>query len=189
MTTEIIRMTQSRYRQILETEQYMEENRDDTGDILFPERSSYPTADMIRENAVEERAREFLPWLIYYRDVYRPAEEEMEGCCESRQYIDRILRDALDVIPDEAMAPIDSVSPKKWGNMDLKRRCGVFRELVSYYSWREYDGFLRDLGWRRFMAHYRIKDRSGYTGCEKLTGDLLEVWEKLQAEPLPPLIS
>ena len=131
-TPEIIRMTQSRYRQILETGQYIEENREDTGDILFPERSSFPTADMIRENAVEERVREFLPWLIYYRDVYRPAEEEMEGCCESRQYIDHILRDWLDVIPDEAMDPVDSVSPKKWGNMDLRRRCGVFRELVGY---------------------------------------------------------
>ena len=185
MTTEIIRMTQSRYRQILETEQYMEENRDDTGDILFPERSSYPTADMIRENAVEERVREFLPWLIYYRDVYRPAEEEMEGCCESRQYIDHILRDWLDVIPDEAVTPIDSISPKKWGSMSLKKRCSVFRELVSYYSWMEYEGFLKDLGWRSFMACYGIKDRSGYAECEKLTEDLLKVWEKLQAEPLP----
>ena len=184
-TSELVRLTDSRYRQILAAGQLIEKNRGGREDFLFMDRDNYPTAEMLQENGVGERVREFLPWLIYYRDVYRPVEEEMEGCCESRQYIDRILRDALDVIPDEAMAPIDSVSPKKWGNMDLKRRCGVFRELVSYYSWREYDGFLRDLGWRRFMAHYRIKDRSGYTGCEKLTGDLLKVWEKLQAEPLP----
>ena len=184
MTTEIIRMTQSRYRQILETEQYMEENRDDTGDILFPERSSYPTADMIRENAVEERAREFLPWLIYYRDVYEPDSGNTEECRRSRQCIESILREWLDIIPDEAMAPVDRVTPKKWGDMDLERRCGVFRELVSYYSWQEYGVFLKDLGWRRFMNFYRITDRSGYAECERLTEDLMEVWEKLQTEPV-----
>ena len=106
-------------------------------------------------------------------------------CSESRQCIEGILNDWLDIIPDELMASIDSVSPKKWKNMNLERRCGVFRDLVSYYSWSEYDGFLKDLGWRRFMTCYGIRDRSGYAECEKLTEDLMDVWEMLHAEPLP----
>lgn len=141
---------------------------------------------MLRENAVEERAREFLPWLIYYRDVYKPDSGNTEECRESQQYIRGVLDDCLDIIPDEAVSSIDCVSPKKWRNMSLERRCEVFRELVSYYSRGEYDGFLKDLGWRRFMTFYRIRDRAGYAECEELTEDLLEIWEALQAEPFLP---
>ena len=126
------------------------------------DRDNYPTAEMLQENGVGERVREFLPWLIYYRDVYEPDSGNTEECRRSR----------------------DRVTPKKWGDMDLERRCGVFRELVSYYSWQEYGGFLKDLGWRRFMSFYRITDRSGYAECERLTEDLMEVWEKLQTEPV-----
>ncbi len=162
----------------------IEKNRGGREDLLFVDRDNYPTAEMLRENAVEERIREFLPWLIYYRDVYKPDEGSTEECMKSRQCIESILNDWLDIIPDEAVESIDCVSPKKWGNMNLERRCGVFRELVSYYSWSEYDGFLKDLGWRRFMTFYRIRDRAGYAECEELTEDLLDVWEELHAGPV-----
>ena len=66
---ELIRLTDSRYRQIVAAGQLIEKNRNGREDLLFVDRDNYPTAEMIRENAVEERVREFLPWLIYYRDV------------------------------------------------------------------------------------------------------------------------
>ena len=34
------------------------------------------------------------------------------------------------------------------------------------------------------MSFYRITDRSGYAECERLTEDLMVVWEKLQTEPV-----
>ena len=182
---ELIRMTDSRYRQIVAAGELIEKNRGGRVDLLFVDRDNYPTAEMLRENAVEERIREFLPWLIYYRDVYRPDEGGTEECLRSRQCIEGILSEWLDIIPDEAVASIDCVSPKKWGNMNLERRCGAFRDLVGYYSWSEYDGFLKDLGWRRFMSYYGIRDRSGYAECEELTEDLLDVWEELHAGPVP----
>lgn len=183
-TSELVRLTDSRYRQILAAGQLIEKNRGGREDFLFMDRDNYPTAEMLQENGVGERVREFLPWLIYYRDVYEPDSGNTEECRRSRQCIESILREWLDIIPDEAMAPVDRVTPKKWGDMDLERRCGVFRELVSYYSWQEYGVFLKDLGWRRFMSFYRITDRSGYAECERLTEDLMEVWEKLQTEPV-----
>ena len=147
-TSELVRLTDSRYRQILAAGQLIEKNRGGREDFLFMDRDNYPTAEMLQETGVS------------------------------------ILGEGLDIIPDEAMAPVDRVTPKKWGDMDLERRCGVFRELVSYYSWQEYGVFLKDLGWRRFMSFYRITDRSGYAECERLTEDLMEVWEKLQTEPV-----
>ena len=169
-TSELVRLTDSRYRQILAAGQLIEKNRGGREDFLFMDRDNYPTAEMLQENGVGERVRKFLPWLIYYRDVYEPDSGNTEECRRSRQCIDSILGEGLDIIPDEAMAPVDRVTPKKWGDMDLERRCGVFRELVSYYSW--------------FMNFYRITDRSGYAECERLTEDLMEVWEKLQTEPV-----
>ena len=176
---------QGRYNEILAAGQYIEKNRDTREDLLFADRDNCPTAEMIRENAVEERVGEFLPWLIYYRDVYKPDGASAEEYLKSRQYIERILDDWVDIIPDEAAAPLNGILPKRWGKMTLKRRCAVFRELVSYYSFREFGAFLENLGWKRFMNHYGIQDRQRYAECEELTEDLLEVWEKLQQEPLP----
>ena len=68
--------------------------------------------------------------------------------------------------------------------MDLEERSNRFSELIEYYSPMEFNEFVKDLGWRNFMASYKITDRKNYAASEMLIDDLYEVWDKVQSRPI-----
>ena len=185
---ELVRITESRYREVINTvscvEKTIEEDPRREAVRFMRIRDSFPTVEALKKMEAESRIRDLYPWLIYYRDAYVPDEEDREKYDLTRQYIKKILTEWLDVIPDEAAAPIMETRPRKWGMMDLASRCDVFRELISYYQADEFEGFMKDLGWQAFMRFYKIENKKDYNDCDQLRTDMREVWDKLQSESI-----
>ena len=176
MKEELVRISESRYEELKRIgesiEQRVVDPQGNTDVPFFSDRRNYPTAEELEDAGAPQKIREWLPYFIYYLDVYQPDEDEME------EY------EWLDIIPDEAFAGIQKITAGGWTKMDLEERSNRFSELIEYYSPMEFNEFVKDLGWRNFMASYKITDRKNYAASEMLIDDLYEVWDKVQSRPI-----
>ena len=183
---ELVRITQKRYREVLEICRFIEDRTDsgEEGDFpyAFPDRRNIPAAAELKGRNLEEKIRQIYPYLIYYRDVYKP-EPGDENYSELREYFNRILTDWLDIIEDSDMDPVEEMTPGQWKQLSLEEKCLIFGNLLSYYSPYEFDTFIRDLGWKKFMGAYEgIKEKEKYAENEKLLDDLEKIWEAVQVK-------
>lgn len=185
MAQELVRLTESRYSEIKMHGEYIDLNSRDLEEPgtkpMFSDRNNFPSAQDLQQAGAEYHVREWLPYLIYYRDVYKPDNDvALEKYRETKEYIEALLTEWLDVIPDDATEKIDSVTMFEWQKMNIKERAAIFEDLIGYYSPVEFDEFVKDLGWKNFMAGYRIQNRREYWKDVSLTDDLLEVWLRVQ---------
>lgn len=188
MKEELVRISESRYEELKRIgesiEQRVVDPQGNTDVPFFSDRRNYPTAEELEDAGAPQKIREWLPYFIYYLDVYQPDEDEMEEYEKTRGYIKNLLNEWLDIIPDEAFAGIQKITAGGWTKMDLEERSNRFSELIEYYSPMEFNEFVKDLGWRNFMASYKITERKNYAASEMLIDDLYEVWEKVQSRPI-----
>ena len=189
---EMVRITESRYEEIKSICEYIDEQSSSTKQNretpLFADKDNFPPVAELedKELGIVEHFREWIPWFVYYREVYRPRVGEQERFKETWKWIDDYLTQWLDVIPDEDVAKIRTLNKKEWGKMTLPARCKCFQNLVAYYSPDDhsFNGFIKDLGWQNFMLFYDIQDKTTYAENERLRNDLRQVFDRIQSAPL-----
>lgn len=188
MNEELVRISQRRYDEIVKIGRGIDQLPTETLEELkipeFTDKRNYPSAEDLESFGAPQKVRDWLPYLIFYRDVFQPEEGEEEEFGKTRDYIDELLNEWLDVIPDEAFSKIDKLTAAGWAKLDAQERCDCFRELMEYYNPNEYNSFIKDLGWKNFMGAYDIHDRKNYAMAEDLVDDLKKIWEEVQSEPL-----
>ena len=185
---ELIRITESGYNEIKRLCMQVEEKSRGMTALsarqFFADRNNFPSPEALQAAGLQDHFREWLPYLIYYSKVYEPSELVAEQFVRTKEFLDSYLQEWLDVIPDKTVAKINSIALGEWASMSQEARQCRFKDLIEYYSPEEFDTFIRDLGWKNFMASYDIQDKSQYVKNEDLLIDLWAIWDGVQNAPI-----
>lgn len=188
MLEEIVHISQSDYNDLVEQAKEVQACTDQENDqqavVKFIDRNNFPTIEAMKKHRVKYNMRKYLPYLIFYSDssIYYNEDPEFEI---SQAYIRELLENYIDIIDDDDIRPVNSVTSGAWRKMSLEDRANVFRELIGYYGRNEFETFLKDLGWKKFMNGYGYSLKNyneGKEPDENLREDLIAVWDLLQGQ-------
>lgn len=151
---------------------------------LFPGKHDFPTVSVLRQERVEYHLRKLLPYLIYYKDVYK--NEDNPAVAEMKAYLGEIFDNYLEVIPDKDYELLDSKTGATWRNASLEERAESMEDIIAYYGFDEFDEFIKDLGYFPFMRHYKLtlKNFKANDFPQDMLNDLKAVWDKVQGVEL-----
>lgn len=182
---EIVRISKSEYDTMVANAKRIQEYTDDANEartvMKFTDRNNFPTVEEMKQHDVIHNLRKYLPFLIYYhtQEVFASDVEELE---RSKEYINEVLSEFLEIVDDEDVAAINALTPGVWKKAGCKQRHRIFAPLIAYYGWNEFETFIKDLGWKKFMGAYNYTQKNAKDGedCPKLRDDLAKIWDELQ---------
>lgn len=186
---EVIRVAQRDYNLMVKKARAIQKLADDRASlrtaVKFTGRNRFPTVEQLEEHDVANHMRSFLPFLVYYREpqVFYSDDSEFE---RTREYLNNLFDLCVDIVEDEDMDPINSVTPFVWEKYTDDEKRALFRPLIGYYGNDEFDSFVKDLGFKRFMGAYGLKKKDCKNGVhnQKLRSHLKKIWDFVQEEPL-----
>ena len=186
MAPEMIRMPRKRYRELErmaeKIREKVNEGRSKVADV-FTEADNYPTVETLKAHRVSEHLREFLPYLVFY---YNPKSFDSNDAefKRTKDYIAQLFNEYLDIIDDEEFDRFCGILPGEWKKMSLEEKVEEFSDWISYYNMEEFDSFLKDLGYLKFMGAYKFTEAAYKAGeqCPKLIWDMKDVWDAAQKE-------
>lgn len=189
MPPEIIRIAEKDYKALFNKAKEISELQDDKLSlrtaVKFTGRNRFPSVEQLKQHDVKRNMRTFLPFLLYYT-IPGLFDTDEPGFEDTISYINYLLSTYVDIVDDEDVKKIEKVLPNSWANSTLETRKSIFRPLIVYYGREEFETFLRDLGFKKFMSFYGLKEKDIKDGIKdkKLRSDLYEVWNAVQYEPI-----
>ncbi len=141
----------------------------------------FPTVFLLKTSEIEKKMEKYLPYLIYYKDVYQ---SPLDGVAEMKAYLEEIFTKYVRIIPDAHFEPIRKIGLIFWKNSSSKIRYEQFKDLLSHYNPNEFDEFLSDLDYYPFMKFYGVLKPS-FNNSEmppKLVSALSMIWKVYQEE-------
>lgn len=184
---ELVRMPYKKFMALQDTAREIRKQIDTgKGKIrdLFTEVDNYPSVEDLKSHHVAENIRKYLPYLVFYITPEAFSCDE-EGFEETSSYIKEVIRDNVDLIEDESYDKFAVLQPGEWKRMSVKDRAAVFYDWILYYNPSEFETFIKDIGYLRFMTAYDLTEPAYMSGkeCPDLERDLKEIWDTVQAEP------
>lgn len=119
----------------------------------FKNRNVYPTISSLKQHNVEINLKKYVPYLLYYKDIYQSNETDF---LEAREYIQELFDNWVEIIPEKAYLGLEEISSIDWKKKTLEERIELLEEFILFYGFDEFETFLGDLGWMRFMRAYRL---------------------------------
>ena len=182
---EIIRISQSEYNQLVKKAKDVQEHTDETNEtktvMKFTDRNNFPTVEEIERHNVIHNLRKYLPFLVYYhtQKIFTTNEKELK---RSKEYIAKIIKELVDIVDDDDVAEINSITPGVWKKASHEQKCNILAPLISYYGWNEFENFVKDLEWKKFMMAYGYTQKKAKDGLEspELREELASIWDTLQ---------
>lgn len=141
----------------------------------------FPTVFLLKTSEIEKKMEKYLPYLIYYKDVYQSS---LDGVTEMKAYLEEIFTKYVRIIPNAHFEPIRKIGLIFWKNSSSKVRYEQFKDLLSHYNPNEFDEFLSDLDYYPFMKFYGVLKPS-FNNSEmptKLVRALSMIWKVYQEE-------
>lgn len=180
----MIRIARSKYEHLLQAAKRLDDNTLHDQGTVFTARNIYPAISDLESHHVRENFRKFMPYVLYYAEIYQTDDPEFVPV---QDYLKDMCAECLDVVDDSDLEQIRKLTPSTWKKLTLEERADVLEPLISYYSPDEFEGFLEDLGWQRFMTAYGITQKKWKDGDgdSKMRIDLACVWDCVQTRPLP----
>lgn len=146
--------------------------------LKFPGKNHYPLLEEMVDHKVAYRLRKYLPSLVFYMQAN--IDDGSSDYKESMDYIESLINENVFVLDNDIFDNIENITRAKWTEMSLSERSNIFKPLVDNYECDEFDNFLLDLGWKKFMSlrgYSKSKFVHGYMP-EKTIKELREIWEE-----------
>ena len=160
-----IRITYTEYDDMIETcEAIKADTHNNMADIKrqFLQEDDLPSIENLEMHDIEEKIGDYLPYFIYYSEVYEPKEETKKEFKEIQRYIRKILYKKLIFVDEEDFLPIEGMTKEKWKTISGKEE--IMSQILSYYDADELSEFLNDMGKYTFfeegeLANYFKKEK------------------------------
>ena len=142
----------------------------------FFQKNQFPTITELGEHQVVYRLREFLPYLIFYYEVYESDDIAFQN---TYKLLDDIFTQLVVKISYEDLKKIEEINPTYFKKMDIDEKTESLEPLMDYYDLKEFNEFLEDLEWKNFMLAYGYKKSDYKKGKRniKMEDDLREIWK------------
>lgn len=183
---EKVRIPQKRYDELVRhgkiMREYMKDHMENRRNMLFTSMESYPHEKDLKDHLQKMDIREALPYIVFYSrpDIYdREGDEELH---RTQAFMQKIIDTYVDVIEDEDYERVEKITPGAWKSMSDEKRTECFEGMILYYTEGEFDSFLKDLGYQKFMNAYDYSQSMYKEGeeCTKLVRDLKKIWDSVQ---------
>lgn len=183
---EIVRIREEDYQRMVADARQIQADTDALHSVSccqFRDRNNFPTEEDLITHDVRHHFREYLPYLVYYHDVFT-TEDPSWG--DARKALDQLFGECLDIVAAQDYQPIENEEPAHWKARTDLEKAALLRPLIWYYGSNEFETFLRDLGWQAWMKTYRYSVRMRKHGqrCPVLEQELRRIWDQVQNEPL-----
>lgn len=155
--------------------------KEQQGEVAFSP-SLFPTVEELEEHGVKYRIREFLLYLVFYREPEICGLGDDRDYLDTKEYIDQLFANYVVEMEDEDCEGIRSMTAERWKKMSMAERAAVLEPVMAYYGWNEYDNFIKDLGWLPFMQYARCSEaRYRKNGMStRLSNDMETLWDMVQ---------
>lgn len=141
----------------------------------------FPTVFLLKSSEIERKLEKYLPYLIYYKDVYQSS---LDGVTEMKAYLETIFEKHVRIIPDSHLENIRKIGLIFWKKTTAEERYERFKALMSNYRLNEFDEFLSDLDYYSFMKFYGLR-RTAFDNSKlpvELISDLSDIWKIYQED-------
>lgn len=160
----------------------LEKMKNDENSLLsnvVPWKNVFPKKEDIEKEDVLLNLKEYLPYLVFYKDIY---ESDLDGVSEMKETLNKIFLEWVDVLPDVYYKKIDKITGSLWRRSSLENRAKWFDDVISCYGFNEFNEFVNDLDYYVFMRGYGIRQLEFVKGQfpSEMINDLREVWNYLQ---------
>lgn len=185
---EIVHISQNKYDKMVAIAKKIHENTEDISNMNFKNQFTdeyrYPTVAQLINHNVEERFRDFLPYLIFYKTIKLEELMEDDGYIETLKYIKKLFKYHLDIIEDKDLLPLQIVPSALWRRMKKEEKKELLRPVVEYYGMNEFLSFIHDLEYMNFMQSYgfKEKDYKEKDYPEKMFVELKKLFDEIQGE-------
>ena len=180
-----IRIPQKRYNDIVEKGKiirgYMENNMENRRNVLFTTMSYFPRREELERRMPQMDMRESLPFIIFYSDPAIYDRKEDEELQETRKFMQSLISKYVDIIEDEDYEQVESITPGAWKSMSEEEREERFEPMILYYKEDEFDSFIKDLEYQKFMGAYGYSQSMYKDGeeCPEMIKDLRKIWTSI----------
>lgn len=180
-----VRISEKEYKDLIKKGELVKEETDNPNSRnykrQFFQQNQYPTLTELGEHNVIYRLKEFLPYLIFYYEVYESDDIEFK---ETYKLLDDIFNKLVIKVKDEDMEKVESINPSYYKKMDLDEKAQSLMPLINYYDSDDFELFLDDLEWKNFMLAYGYK-KNDYKNQKRnleMEDDLKKVWKIAKGE-------
>ena len=153
-----IRIPQKKYDDIVEKGKiirgYMENNMENRRNVLFTTMSYFPRREELERRMPQMDMRESLPFIIFYSDPAIYDRKDDEALQDTRKFMQSLISKYVDIIEDEDYERVESITPGAWKSMSEEEREERFEPMILYYKEDEFDSFVKDLEYQKFMGAY-----------------------------------
>jgi hypothetical protein len=135
----------------------------------------FPTVFLLKSSEIERKLEKYLPYLIYYKDVYQSS---LDGVTEMKAYLEDVFKKRVRFISNDHLEAVRKTGLIFWKKTTAEERYERFKPLMSNYKLNEFDEFLSDLEYCSFMKFYGLR-RTAFNNSKlpiKLIADLSDIW-------------
>lgn len=147
-------------------------------ELRFVGKNHFPSVKELEDHHVKYDVRKYLPTLLFYDTI--ELDNKSDEYKETKEYIKRLLENYVEIINDKDVKAINKLSKRNWNEYDIDRLVKVFKPLLKHYKKDEFNTFILDLKWKKFMTlekYTSINYVSGYMP-DVIYNKLSEIWKK-----------
>ena len=168
-----IRMKESEFKELIVVAKAIEKSSDDINEsnhlLRFSGKNYYPTVDELKKHDIEKNIDKFLPTLLFY--YVAEIDDGSQKYKEMKEYVSNVIVNKVKAYNDEDLKPIESLTKYAWDNLKKETEINTFKKFIDNYNDDEFNSFVLDLGWKKFMVLSNPK----YTKRDFVQGEMPEV--------------
>ena len=179
-----VRIPRSKYNDLLKFAKMISKATDDPyearNEIKFFQKNSYPTIQEMIDHDIENNVRKYLPYILFFTqsEAFDSTDKEF---LEVREYINEIVEKYVILIEDEDYEKIENMTAATWKKIDFDKKAEILEPYMLYYDKNQFEDFLLDLGWEKFMTSYGY-NKKNYKLHERnmeMEYELKKIWDKV----------
>lgn len=147
-------------------------------ELRFVGKNHFPSVKELEDHHVKYDVRKYLPTLLFYDTI--ELDNKSDEYKETKEYIKHLLENYVEIINDKDVKAINKLSKRNWSEYDVDRLVKVFKPLLKHYKKDEFNTFILDLKWKKFMTlekYTSINYVSGYMP-DVIYNKLSKIWKK-----------
>lgn len=149
--TRISKKDYNRYKKLaIQVNKRTEDINESNHDLRFVGKNHFPSVKELEGHHIKYEVRKYLPILLFYDTI--ELDNESDEYTETKEYIKYLLDNYVEVINDKDVRAVDKLSKRNWNEYSIEKLVKAFRPLLKHYTKNEFNTFLLDLKWKKFMT-------------------------------------
>ena len=166
-----------RYKSIAELIYEEKDNEKELRTHPFLLHGNFPSVSLLKQTNLHVRIKDYLPFLIYYKDVYQNEGKEVQ---DMKDYLGIVFAKWVTIIPEKSYDRLKKMKAKVWTKLFIVEKVALFSKIVYFYESDEFEDFVTTLDYFPFMRAYGVIALKYKVGVlnDEIKRDLKLIWDE-----------